>query len=261
MTFTLHFVTVCYQAEALIERTMRSVCEQTYPHIEYWIMDGASTDGTLAKVQEMKKAYPQCRIHLCSEPDRGLYDAMNKGLQRASQADFVCFMNAGDTLPTPDTVAKVAKQLEPRKSLPKVVYGDTMFVDEQGKVLGPRHHRPPEQLSARSFRRGMLVCHQAIWIDPRICPFYDYQHYPTSADYDWVLYALEKAQPAEILNSRLVLAHYLVGGYSAKHEVRSWKERYRIMVRHYGLLSTWSAHVYIIIRRLWRKITGHKLPQ
>ncbi|MDE7091635.1 MAG: glycosyltransferase [Bacteroidales bacterium] len=254
MTFTIHFGTACYQAEALIERTMRSVCEQTYPHIEYWIMDGASTDGTLAKVAQMQKAYPKRRIHLCSEHDRGLYDAMNKGLLKVGAADFVCFLNAGDTLPASDTVARVAAQLAARNTLPKIIYGDTMLTDMDGHVLGPRAHRPPQKLTPRSFRRGMLVCHQAIWVDPRICAFYDWQHYPTSADFDWVLNALEKAQPSEIFNSGLPLAHYLVGGYSAQHEVRSWKERYRIMVKHYGPLSTWSAHIYIILRRIYRNL-------
>ena len=252
MTFTIHFVTVCYQAEALIGRTMRSVCEQTYPHIEYWIMDGASTDGTLAKVAQIKKAYPKRRIQVCSEPDRGLYDAMNKGLQKVGTADFVCFLNAGDTLPAPDTVARVAAQLADRNTLPKIIYGDTMLTDAEGHILGPRTHRPPKKLTPRSFRRGMLVCHQAIWVDPRICAFYDWQHYPTSADFDWVINALEKTQPAEVFNCGLPLAHYLVGGYSAKHEAQSWKERYRIMVKHYGLLSTWSAHLYIILRRIYR---------
>lgn len=257
MTFTIHFVTVCYQAETLIERTVRSVCEQTYPHLEYWIMDGASTDGTLAKVEQLKKAYPKRRIHLCSEPDRGLYDAMNKGLQKVGAADFVCFLNAGDTLPAPDTVARVAARLAERHTLPKIIYGDTMLTDKDGHILGPRPHRPPKKLTARSFRRGMLVCHQAIWVDPRICAFYDWQRYPTSADFDWVINALEKTQPAEIFNSGMPLAHYLVGGYSARHETRSWKERYRIMVKHYGLLSTWNAHVYIIIRRLYRNLHRH----
>lgn len=256
MTFTIHFVTVCYQAEALIERTMRSVCEQTYPHIEYWIMDGASSDDTLAKVAQIQKTYPKRRIHLCSEPDRGLYDAMNKGLQKVGSADFVCFLNAGDTLPAPDTVARVAAQLAERNTLPKIIYGDTMLTDMDGHVLGPRTHRPPQKLTPRSFRRGMLVCHQAIWVDPRICAFYDWQHYPTSADFDWVINALEKAKPSEIFNSDMPLAHYLVGGYSAQHEVRSWKERYRIMVKHYGLLSTWSAHLYIILRRIYRNLHG-----
>lgn len=254
MTFTIHFVTVCYQAEMLIAPTMLSVCEQTYPHIEYWIIDGASTDGTLAEVERIRQRYPKRRIHVCSEPDRGLYDAMNKGLQKVGTADFVCFLNAGDTLPAPDTVARVAEALTPRNTLPKIVYGDTMLVAADGRILGPRAHRPPQRLHARSFRRGMLVCHQAIWVDPRLCGFYDWQHYPTSADFDWVVKALEKAQPAEIYNSGLTLAHYLVGGYSARHEKRSWKERYRIMVKHYGLLSTWTAHVYIIIRRIYRNL-------
>ena len=84
-------ITVTYNAEDTLERTLQSVAQQTYPHIEHLIIDGASTDKTL----EIAHRYPHAILH--SEPDHGLYDAMNKGLRLAT-GDFLCFLNAGDTL-------------------------------------------------------------------------------------------------------------------------------------------------------------------
>lgn len=84
-------ITVTYNAEKVLEDTIQSVISQTYHHIEYIIVDGASKDGTLSIINRYRS-----RIHtVVSEPDKGLYDAMNKGIALAS-GDYLCFLNAGD---------------------------------------------------------------------------------------------------------------------------------------------------------------------
>ena len=92
-------ITVTYNAEKVLEDTIQSVISQTYHHIEYIIVDGASKDGTLSIINRYRS-----RIHtVVSEPDKGLYDAMNKGIALAS-GDYLCFLNAGDCFHEDDTL-------------------------------------------------------------------------------------------------------------------------------------------------------------
>ena len=117
----LTIITICYNAEATIAPTLRSLAEQSDQSFEYLVIDGASQDKTLSLVQTL---YPRAIVH--SEPDHGLYDAMNKGLRQA-HGTYIWYLNAGDTLRTPDTVRTVCAALETHQ--PDLLYGDTMIVD------------------------------------------------------------------------------------------------------------------------------------
>ena len=97
-----------------------------------------------------------------SEPDRGLYDAMNKGIRLAT-GDYIVFLNAGDTLPAPDTLCRVAEVAAAKSVMPGVIYGETDIVDDQGRFVRHRRLSPPRQLHWQSFRQGMVVCHQAFY--------------------------------------------------------------------------------------------------
>lgn len=99
-------VTVCYNASGVIEQTMRSVLSQTYSNMEYVIVDGASKDNTLDIINKVSVEYPQANIVIKSEPDSGIYDAMNKGIGLAT-GDWINFMNAGDQFVSADTLANV----------------------------------------------------------------------------------------------------------------------------------------------------------
>lgn len=92
-------ITVTYNAEKVLEDTIQSIVTQSYKNVEYIIVDGGSTDGTLTIVNKYKE-----HIHtIVSEPDKGLYDAMNKGIKLAT-GDYLCFLNAGDGLHEDDTL-------------------------------------------------------------------------------------------------------------------------------------------------------------
>lgn len=100
-------VTITFNAARTLQRTLDSVACQTYADIEHLIIDGASKDDTLAiALQYQEQSRHQVVIQ--SEPDRGLYDAMNKGLQKAT-GDYLVFLNAGDTLYAPDTIETVVR--------------------------------------------------------------------------------------------------------------------------------------------------------
>ena len=100
-------VTITYNAARTLQRTLDSVACQTYADIEHLIIDGASKDDTVA-IAERYKAASRHTVVIQSEPDKGLYDAMNKGLQKAT-GDYLVFLNAGDTLYAPDTIETVVK--------------------------------------------------------------------------------------------------------------------------------------------------------
>lgn len=238
-------ITVCYNAEQTIERTLRSVAEQTYRHIEYIVIDGASLDGTLSLVAQYA---PQARV--LSEPDRGIYDAMNKGLRLAT-GDYVWFINAGDAFFASDTVAEAVRRMQTLPGLPDIVYGDTMLIDAEGRSLGLRRLRPPAQLSADSFRSGMLVCHQAFVCRRGLAPEYDLR-YRYSADVDWCIRAMRGANTYLFIPKPLAL--YLSEGTTSAHRWASLCERFDVMRRHYGLSSTLLRHLLFPFRLIYQKL-------
>lgn len=234
----LTVITVVFNNVKDIERTLLSVLGQTYPHIEYIVIDGGSNDGTL----EILFTYKEGLAVLISEPDRGIYDAMNKGLGMAS-GDYVLFMNSGDEIYDAQTVERVFSSSEDAD----IYYGETELYGENWKPLGLRRHRTPEKFNWKSFRYGMNVSHQAIYVRRAIAPFYDPQ-YRLSADVDWVIKAAKIAP--KIVNTQLMVAKYLVGGLSKKRHLQSLKERFLIFSRHYGLISTIFNHFIIALRYL-----------
>ena len=231
-------ITVCYNAEKTIGLTLKSVAEQTTSEFEYLVVDGASTDRTLELVAALRRP-----VEVVSERDQGIYDAMNKGLDHA-KGDYVWFLNAGDQFFSPDTVAQVIAQLRANE-YPDVLYGETALVDEKGDFLRMRRLQAPEQLTWRSFQRGMLVSHQAMVVKRAIVPRYD-RAFSLSADFDWAIVALQRAR--SIHNSHLTLANYLSEGATTANRSRSHSERYDIMAHYYGALPTLMWHLWFALR-------------
>ena len=254
---TITYVTITYNAAKVLQRTLDSVLQQDYPDIVHLIIDGASTDGTLEMVNDYiersNAADNGHRIQVTSEPDKGIYDAMNKGL-RSLDGDYVCFLNAGDFLPAPATVSRIVEMVNGQ--LPAVLYGDTDIVDESGHFLHHRRLAPPENLTWKSFRHGMLVCHQAFYArtDFAIATPYD-QQYRYSADVDWCIRVMKAAarENVPLLNLHMVVVNYTEEGQTTLHHRESLLERYRVMNRHYGYLQTFFMHCWFIIRSFIKK--------
>ncbi|MEG1585480.1 MAG: glycosyltransferase family 2 protein [Bacteroidales bacterium] len=238
-------ITITYNAAKTLEPTIRSIIEQDYPEIEYLIIDGASTDDTLAIVQKYKEKIS----YLISEKDKGLYDAMNKGLQKAT-GDYVWFINAGDALHSPFTVRKIVEGLN--GTMPDVLYGETALIDSERSFVGMRRLKAPERLTFNSFRMGMLVCHQSFIVKRAIAGLYDLQ-YRFSADFDWCVQCLKKA--GEIHNTHLILSDYLNEGMTTRNRKASLKERFRIMRKMYGLPVVLVMHGWFACRTLVARLT------
>ncbi len=238
-------ITITYNAARWLERTVVSILSQSYPNIEYLIIDGGSKDGTV----DIIKQYAPGIAYWVSEPDKGLYDAMNKGLKQAT-GDYVWFINAGDTLQSAATVQRIAMKIGKRSSLPDIIYGETSIVDADGKPLGMRRLKAPKQLTWKSFRMGMLVCHQSFIAKRTIAPEYDLQ-YRLSADYDWCIRCLKQAK--SIYNTKMILSNYLEEGLSTQQRKASLKERYEVMCKYYGKFATIILHGWFALRFYYAK--------
>ncbi len=252
-------ITVTYNAASMLQRTLDSVSRQTYSSIEHLIIDGASKDETVA-IAEAYKEKAAYEVIIQSEPDKGLYDAMNKGLHKAT-GDYLVFLNAGDTLHAEDTLETIVNKVESLEfkvyssKMPAVIYGDTAIVDTNGAFLHLRRHRPPEQLSWRSFKQGMLVCHQAFYVRTDIAQQNDYDlHYRHSADVDWCIRVMKQAEEMglSLVNTHAVLADFMEGGNTTQHHRDSLKERYQVMCRHYGCVQTFFLHIWFTIRSIMK---------
>lgn len=241
-------ITVSYNAAGAIGHTARSVMKQDCRDFEYIVIDGASTDGTPAEAAEITRPYADIEVTIVSEPDHGLYDAMNKGIDRAS-GDYLIFLNAGDTFHASDTLSAISDAIETH-DFPGIVYGQTDVVDSSGKRLAGRHLTAPRQLTLESFSHGMLVCHQAFVALAKIVSPFD-TSYRYSADYEWCIRCLQHSRRNVYIDRTLV--DYLAEGMTTAHRKASLMERFRIMKRYYGLPKAMLRHVQFIPRFLRRR--------
>lgn len=126
-------ITVTYNSAETLANTIESVYQQTYKDIEYWIIDGASHDSTVDIIRGNVERF-QGRLHYISEPDKGIFDAMNKGIQRC-QGDIIGTLNADDYFTSDDIIEEIVKSFS--KKDVDVVYGDIHFIhaDKPGKVV------------------------------------------------------------------------------------------------------------------------------
>lgn len=243
----LSVITIVFNDARHIERTVLSVLNQTYSNIEYLIIDGASKDGTLEIVNQYKN-----RInYIVSEKDKGIYDAMNKGLALAT-GDYVLFMNSGDEIYANDTVEKVFACADDAD----IYYGETEMINDNLESLGRRRHKVPEQFTWKSFKYGMSISHQAIYVKRSLAIPYNNTKYQLSADIDWILSIAKRA--TKIINTKQYVAKYLVGGMSKKKHLQSLKERYKIFKEYYGFVPNIFNHLIIAFNLFFYWILNRK---
>lgn len=251
--------TVTYNAGATLQRTLDSVAAQDYVRIEHLIVDGLSTDNTLSLVQRyVERNNNRHQIRLTSEPDEGLYDAMNKALALAT-GDYLVFLNAGDKLHSEDTISKVAACANWTKgdsNNPAILYGETDLVDNEGKFIRHRRLTAPEKLTWKTFLGGMRVCHQSFYVRTDLARTELYNlDYRYSADYDWCIRIMKKANKRRmrIENTHQILTDYLNEGLTTKNHRKSLIERLRLMAKHYGWGAAIMAHCWFVVRSIIMK--------
>ncbi|WP_375560136.1 glycosyltransferase family 2 protein [Bernardetia sp. OM2101] len=264
----LSIITVVRNAKELFLQTLESVKNQTYQNIEYVVIDGNSTDGTKEIIEQNQKFINTW----ISEKDKSLYDAMNKGL-KLSTGDFVWFLHAGDTIPTPQTVENVINkvlnknnsEIQSENSIfenidfiygkVKIKYLDNTFTD---------YHKtaPPEKELAKkgykNFLEGMVICHQAMLVRREIAPLYDLD-FRLAGDIDWsirLFREIEKRknneQEIRVKQVEITIAHFLAGGISTSQKKKSLQERFQIFQKHIGFIGAVWQHFIIFGQRLFK---------
>ncbi len=178
-------ITVAYQSAATLQQTIESVLSQDYHAVEYWVIDGGSTDGSLAILESFKG-----RIYYISEKDAGIYEAMNKGLSRIS-GDIIGMIGADDFFPTNDVLSSVVEAFNKNKT--DVVYGDLQYVNG-GNLFKIVRYWKSGNYDVKSWLFGWMPPHLAFFIQKKSAdrngPYLT--HFKCSADYEWMLRALYK---------------------------------------------------------------------
>lgn len=203
-------VTVCFNSEKYIERTIRSVIAQTYPNIEYIIIDGGSRDATLKIIEKYRK---DIGIFI-SEPDKGIYDAQNKGIKLTS-GNLIGILNSDDRFYDSSVVEKVVSFF--KKNNVDFIYGNMLCFNPQNSEVYLK--RFPSKLKKRYFLRGPLG-HCATFFH-RVCfeksGYYD-TSYIISSDYDWYLKALYK-NGLRAAHIDATISVFQEGGESSKNRI------------------------------------------
>lgn len=224
----ISIITIAFNAEKDIDKTIQSVINQTYKNIEYVIIDGASRDNTLNIINKYRDKISK----LVSEPDKGIYDAMNKGI-KYSLGDYIWFMNAGDVIYENETLEKLISNSDGED----FIYGDTLVISENGNTK-PYHKKKPNDktLNYTRFIDGMIICHQSMIVKRDKAAQYDFTRFKISCDIEWCIKTTKNC--SSFKDSGIYLSKFLDGGLSQTNKLKAVKERFWICVKHFGWQRT-----------------------
>ncbi len=200
MSRTITVVTVCYNAEDTIKETIESVISQSYEAVEYIIVDGGSTDGTLGIINSFVSEGHT--ITLLSEKDKGLYDAMNKGTAMAT-GEYVIFMNSGDVFADRDVISDISGSLGS-----DIVYGNVIRVREDGNFT--------EKYAGRNIKwlllKGLMICHQTMFIRTEVMRQYQYNlEYRITADFNFLCRCIKDKRTMHYVDRDIVVMDNING--------------------------------------------------
>lgn len=232
---TISVVTVCLNAVDTIEETIQSVLGQSYVEIEYIIIDGGSTDGTLDIIQK----YREKISHFVSEPDTGLYNAMNKGIGYAT-GNYIHFLNADDYFCDTEVLSDVATAASNDEDL-EFIYGNILVLDFKGVITRPR--LPPVKLNRKTLLTQGGVSQPALFASrnlfQRTGGLFS-EKYKVISDYDWIYHRVKEGVNSKHIDRDIVV--FRLGGVSSA--VNHQAERKDYLRNNY---SPWE-------RFLWRKL-------
>lgn len=220
-------VTVVFNGAAHLEQAIASVLAQGYRNVEYLVIDGGSTDGTLDIIRKFEDRID----YWLSEPDRGIYEAMNKGLQLA-RGELIGLLNADDFY-EPDAVEQVvALYLE--GGLSAIYYGDNLVLHDDLRLKYRRH-------ASLYYWLGMSICHQAMFVHRDIYrQLGGYREgFRLAADYDFLLRTV--AAEVSLIHVPVLLVTYRESGLTGRNYAQSLNEARRINREHFGWFSRYHA--------------------
>jgi glycosyltransferase len=221
-------ITICYNRKATIEKAIKSVLEQDYPHIEYIVIDGASTDGT----KEIIATYSSKITKYVSEPDKGMYDALNKGLSIAN-GDIIGLMHSDDAFYDTSVISKIVKTFQDSPQSDGV-YGNGLYVsnDEEEKTV---RNRIGGEYDFEKIKSGWLPLHPTVYLKKSIIDQYGFYNldFKIASDTEFLLRYLYKYKiKMRYINSYIVKMR--MGGLSTSYQraVEVLQEDYRIYKYH-----------------------------
>lgn len=208
-------ITICFNSEAVIKKTIESVLNQTYTDIEYIIIDGASKDKTVEIAESYKDAFAEKGIDykIFSEPDKGIYDAMNKGIAKAT-GELVGLINSGDFY-EPIMIETAVKAYEEKPY--DIFYGDINLIKDNGQII-VKKSKYDKLPTSRHWNHPTMVVRKA---------YYDeigaYKCEGIHDDFEFFLRARKKN--ARITIKNVTLANFITGGTSNQKSFKQCKKR------------------------------------
>lgn len=235
----ISIVTVTYNASSVLEGTILSVLSQSYANIEYIIIDGGSTDETI----DIIKKYEDRISYWVSEPDKGIYDAMNKGIELAS-GQWINFMNAGDSFCNKDVLQNLLMYLDGKVD---VIYGDTYLLKNEGKILKKRY-------PFSKIEKHMPFCHQSSFVKTELLKEIPFDvSYKYAADYAFFYNLYKNNKPFLFID--LAIANYDTYGSSSLNHDACMIEYARVR----GVENSLKFKVYRFIINLYLSINKTKV--
>lgn len=233
-------ITVCYNSEKTIERTIYSVLHQTFTDIEYIIIDGKSTDGTMNIIRKNTESY-KSKVTVVSEQDNGIYDAMNKGI-RLAKGEIIGIINSDDFYEL-DTVENIMKYFDNHKL--QVLYGLMRVLDNgiEKKILMDSHH----------YLRQEMIPHCTCFVSKKAYQkygLYDLK-YKYVADYD-LLYRYSKVEEIEFVPIYCILANFSEGGASSSYDAKIESLRFRFKKK----LISRKQYMLLVLKQKMKQFIG-----
>lgn len=220
----ISIITVVYNGEKYLEETIKSVIDQTYDNIEYIIIDGGSSDGTL----EIIKKYEDRIDYWVSEQDNGIYDAMNKGI-KAFSGDYINFLNAGDSFVSNEVLTKVFD----KKQKYDLVYGAIALQSSENKFLTNVYPKKFTKFNLIFWGTGTL-CHQAMFVHKDILVNYSLD-YRLKDELNWYFDLYKNIKSIRVVDFPVV--NYILGGISGGSCVFNAKETLKVVFNKVGLFA------------------------
>ena len=218
-------ITVTLNSGPALESTILSIISQTYRNYEFIIIDGGSRDETLELIEKYRASVSV----LVSEPDKGLYDAMNKGIGLAT-GEYLNFLNAGDVYLSPDTLGTVFSYGQPPGDF---VYGDMIIVESDRSHSRLQRAMPFTKKRLIKFGTG-VVCHQAVFVKREIAPEYNIK-YRYKAELNWYFDLLNDSRDLTITYLPQPLIKYLLGGVGQRNFWANQWEWMKVVKDRFGI--------------------------
>jgi len=243
----LSIITINYNNKAGLEKTINSVMYQSWRDFEWIIIDGGSTDGSKEVIENLAKDPLSNISYWCSEKDKGIYNAMNKGIAKA-KGEYLNFMNSGDCFYDNDTLLLFTRRIEFSAD---IYYGDSFYLDKNGNI--GKELKLPDELTIDHYLKGGWINHQAAFIKRKLLQQRPYdEKYKIAGDSDFFLYQLCNHAKFEHIDAYIAVSE--IPGLSGKD---CSKETWYFI--HKNIIMAFYGRVFPLIFDLYCLLRGYKI--